>query len=202
MSEEETTLQRATIEQAKAAWEAHPDPSLRGVCAALKASGFFCSLATMQRWHKSEWVLKGKARNIAKKSPAAQTAVADGVKKRDDEAAAAEKACQNRITKLVAELEKLTEGGLAGKTTRKAMIARCVLAEEVIRMAPLIAVSGADKVAKLIEVLGNQVVAVAPSAPAHGNGDDAKVINGREIKPKSESAIAIEAFLKREGVAA
>ena len=54
MSQAETA--RATMNDARRAWEAHPNPTLRTVVKALAAQGLSCSVATLGRWHKAAWI--------------------------------------------------------------------------------------------------------------------------------------------------
>ena len=51
-----TETARATMNDARRAWEAHPKPTLRAVVQALAAQGLSCSVETLRRWHKATWI--------------------------------------------------------------------------------------------------------------------------------------------------
>lgn len=211
MSEQSKKLERATIDQAKAAWEAHPDPSLRSVAAVLREVGLDCKVANLQRWHKAGWILKGKTRNEAKTSESAQAEVAMGVKKQDDATLTRIEAIQAEEAAMKARAEELgketVDAELARQAMRTSLIAQIVLSEQIIRRAVFLVETKPEDVAKLIEKLKGPAASttiVMPTEQPAENGNGARVVNGRVIE-KSPTQLAIESFearMAREGIAA
>lgn len=203
---------RATIDQAKAAWEAHPAPSIRSVVAALEEAGLACNVATLQRWRKAGWVLKGKtvsAADAKKLQDKAAKAVADGVKEHGDKVLTRIEVItqEEALMKVRAgELDKITEDSeLARQAMRKSLIAQIVLSEQIIRRAALIAEVAPAAVPDIIEALRSPFASTTivlpiqmPAQPAAGNGDGAKVVDGRVVREPSSSQLAIEAFKQRQ----
>lgn len=197
---------RATIDQAKAAWEAHPDPSIRTVVEALDAAGLACSVATLQRWKAAGWALKSKSKNTG-----ATEAVAEGIKRQDNRVLtrqeafeAYEKALDDLCGQLLADEMKPQ---LAERAVQERHVASILLAKAVQKRAAFIVEAHSpEKVAKLLEALqrsgtiSNEIPIGAPD----GNGDGARVIEGRALPAPSASQLAIEAFnaRRRQGVAA
>lgn len=215
MSEQSIKLKRATPDQAKAAWEAHPAPSVRTVCEALREIGLSCAVATLQRWHKAGWVLKtnGRRKDHAKAAAKAQEAVAKGVDRQDDktltrlEMFAAEEATMKDRAEALGEIEQDSE--LARQAMRTSLIAQIILSEQIIRRAAFLMEVAPDRAAKLIEALkgpaASTTIVIPPeqSKQQGDNGDGAKVVDGRVIE-QSPTAMAISSFKlrRKEGVAA
>lgn len=210
MSEQSKKLPRATIDQAKAAWDAHPDPSIRGVVDAMQATGLICAIATLQRWHTAKWKLKKKTHHVAV-AEQAKAAVSEGVKRQDDAvlvriaAMAAEEAALRARVEELGKIEQDSE--LARLTIRASMIAQIVLAEQVTRRAADLVERAPGKVGIIIEALkgpASSTTILMPSAqtPQTG-GDGARVVEGRVIE-ESATQLAITAFRSRQkhGVAA
>ncbi len=194
---------RATIDQAKAAWDAHPEPTIRSVVDALKAAGLECSVATLQRWKASGWALKTKSKNTG-----ATEAVAEGVARQDNKVLtrqekfeAFEKSLDTLCGELLAEEMKPE---LAERAVRERHVAAILLAKAVQnRAAFIVEVHSPEKVAKLLEALQhsgtikNEIPVAPPDEPAR-NGDNARVIDGRVLPAPSATALAIEAFKHRQ----
>lgn len=205
MSEQQK--KRATIDQAKAAWEAHPDPSIRTVCEVLGRNGLVCSIATIQRWHKTGWVLKGKTRLAAKISQEATAAVKASVERQDDKTLTRLDIIQAEEAEMKAravELEKVeNDSELARKAMRKSLIAQIVLAEQIIRRAVFLVECAPKDASKILEALkgpaASTTIVIPPREVQQGqNGDGARVVNGHAIHEESPSQLAIAAFKQRQ----
>lgn len=207
MSEQSKERPRATIAQAKAAWEAHPDPSIRTVVAALKEAGLVCSISTLQRWHKAEWALRRDVEaNKRTTAEEASAKVGENVKKIEEKALSriemfeAEEAA---MKKLAADLDVIeSDSELSRKAMRKSLIAQIVLSEQIIRRAALLVELAPGKVASIMEALkgpaaSTTIVIPQDNAPQGHNGDGARVIDGRVIED-SPVASAITAFKQRQ----
>lgn len=201
---------RATIDQAKAAWEAHPKPTIRSVIAALDEAGLTCNLATLQRWRKAGWVRKGVTAADAKKlQDKASKAVAEGVGRHDkDVLTRIEVITQEEAAMKVraGDLDKITDDSeLARQAMRKSLIAQIILSEQIIRRAALIAEVTPDTVPDIIEALRSPFASTTivlpiqmPAQPGQPNGDGAKIVDGRIIKEPSTTQVAIESFKQRQ----
>jgi len=189
---------RATIDQAKAAWEAHPAPTIRDVVKALDGAGLSCSVATLQRWKAAGWVIKGKT-----PKQDGTEAVAEGVKRQDNRVLTRQEkfeAYEGELDKLCNELLKdEMKPELAERAVQERHVASILLAKAVQKRAAFIVeVHSPEKVAKLLEALqragtiSNEIPIAAADA-----GDGAKVIEGRVLPGPSSTQLAIEAFQAR-----
>lgn len=219
----------ATMADAKAAWDAHPNPSLRGVVKAMKEAGLSITISTLQRWCKAGFAAKVKAppkpsRRVTPKQrkPAAVAAsakeaavdVANATKEMEGKALTRleviereEQAMADERVKLLDDKINLSQ--LAETAKRECLIASIVLARQITRRAPVLVEVCPDIAAKALDVLveaTRTTTIVIPDPPANepsGNGDGARVVDGTVIA-KSETAIALESFKnrRRAGVAA
>lgn len=189
---------KATLAQAQAAWNAHPNPSIRNVAKALQDAGLTCSIASVQRWHAAGWtdrrrgprspeVMEERARKQrrAKASTVAHDAV-DAVMN----------LVQGDMVRVEA-LDRQDDAELVRQATRKELIARIIFSEELAKRAAFLVETSPAKVATIIEALkgaaANTTIVVPP---ADSPGDDAKVVNGRSVE-KSATQLAIERFQDR-----
>jgi len=194
---------RATIDQAKAAWESHPAPTVRDVVKALEAAGYACSVATLQRWKAGGWALKTKSKNTD-----ATEAVAEGVARQDNKVLTRQEkfeAFEKSLDDLCVDLLKdEVKPELAEKAVQERHVAAILLAKAVQKRAAFIVeVHSPEKVAKLLEALQHSgtiktEIPVAPPGELARNGDDAKVIDGRVLPAPSATTLAIEAFKNRQ----
>lgn len=215
---------KATMAEAKAAWDAHPNPSLRGVVKAMEESGFTITISKLQRWCKAGFAAKAKKpRRTPNQRIPDPAAVAASAKEASVDVAKATKEMEGKaLTRLeVIEREeqamaderarllddKINLSQLAETAKRECLIASIVLARQITRRAPVLVEICPDIAAKALDVLveaTRTTTIVIPDAPeAPGNGDGARVVDGTVIA-KSETAIALENFKnrRRAGVAA
>lgn len=204
----EQSKPKATLDQAKAAWEAHPTPSIRKVMDALEASGLSITLSTMQRWKKSDWAMKGRTKRTRSKkvTQEAQAAVAEGIERQDARVLTHLERLEREETLTKARADELgkidQDSELARQAMRTSLIAQIVLAEQITRRAAFLAEVAPDRVAKLLDALKGPAASttiVLPSAQTPAmNGDDAKLVDGRVVQAPSETQLAIESFFERE----
>lgn len=208
MSEQRKKLPRATLAQAKAAWEAHPAPSIRKVMDSLELAGLSCSLATMQRWRKAKFELKKRASRQTT-AEQARAKVNKGIEQIEEKAL-------TRIEQLEAEESEMrnlrdtlltnSDSELARIAMRESLVAQILLSRQIQRRAVVIVELAPEKAPKMIEALKGPAASttiVLPPGETSGQGDDAKVVQGRVIE-ESPTQLAIAAFKARQkqGVAA
>jgi hypothetical protein len=193
---------RATIEEAKAAWDAYPptNRSIRVVIKELEKQNLTCNVATLQRWRQTGFTLKKQPKI---KDPEAVHAAAQrvmekiaGKHKADDELARTMRADQQSILAAYPNDAELARLAAREKLATQIVLARCISEN-----AGAIALERPGVAIGLFEVLNTPIAPVVVAAQPGGNGDDARVVEGTVIN-KSESALAIERFLAKEGVAA
>jgi hypothetical protein len=211
---------KATIADAKAAWEAFPegpDKSIRNVIDAMRKAGIECPVANMQRWKKKGWVIKErptKGRHRKAKIEDASAAVSDGVKQHETKAqtrleviAAEEAAMKTRRAELMAD--SVQPSRLQEIANREILTAQILLAEQISRRAAVLVEVAPEIAAKMLAVLTeatrSTTIVIPPEQPASpANGDGAKVVDGRVLREPSPTQTAIELFKarQRQGVAA
>lgn len=206
---------KATMAEAKAAWDAHPCPSLRNVVKALEESGLTITIATLQRWKKVDFApgeaWRRKATEIKATPNAAKKAsavVAKATQEIEGKGLTRLEVIEREEAEMAKEREKLLEetnlSKLAETAKRECLIASIVLARQITRRAPVLVEVMPDIAAKALNVLieatrSTTIVLDDPNeAAAEGpaNGDGAKVVEGRVIE-ESATAIAINAFKAR-----
>lgn len=204
-------LRRATMAEAKAAWEAYPDTeakprSIRKVIAAMRKHGIDLSVSTFQRWKDADWTAIRMERAQKLTRQIVEKTAEHDAKVAEPDAVATETAI---ILAMAEELEKIqADSEIQRKLTRKSMIAQIILSELLIRRGVVLMTVAPEIAVKAIEVLkgpsASTTIVMPPNEqPQPGNGDGAKVVEGRLLE-KSSTQIAIEAFQarRREGVAA
>jgi hypothetical protein len=226
---EKKKLPRATMAQAKAAWEAYPDSesdprSFRKVIKVLEGQGLGCAISTLQRWKDSGWVIGNMQRankdEIAKRKGerAAQLSGKVSEKTAEHEAkastrleviAAEELAMKAERERLIAET--VLDSDLARFAMRESLIAQIILARQIIRRAAVLVEVAPEIAAKVFEVLkgpaASTTIVIPPNEQRSGeDGDGAKVVEGRLVREPSPTQLAIESFRQRrrekQGVAA
>lgn len=223
MSEQIKT--RATMAQAQAAWEAHPQPTLRNVMRAMDDAGLTINLATLQRWKKASFVPKEDSRSrgnlnaprapmprerkpkvklTAEQSAAASVEVAKATKAAESKTLTRLEVIEQEEVAMAAERETLLKEPnltkLSDTAKRECLIASIALARQITRRAAVLVEICPEIAAKALDVLmeaTRSTTIVLPDAPDQSgqNGDGAKVVEGRAIE--SASAVALEQFRAR-----
>jgi len=216
---------KPTREQVRAVWDAHPKPSTRKVRNLLVARGFDISFRTIARWVKNEWredaapgakplAEKGEVRAVNKAITAALKAVPKETVKEADMIAEAggiegavtggklQDADYARIEARIKALEPESKDRLLEIQERARLVMNIVLTEEATRRAHVMVLIPKDTGSFIKEVneaaTSGGPVAVKVEAPNAGNGDDARVIEGKVNPP---SALSLKLRMLREAVA-
>jgi flagellar hook-basal body complex protein FliE len=201
MSEPSKKLPRATIAQAKAAWEAVPSPSLRTVSRAMREAGMECPTATLRRWKNAKWVLQKQKRGRKTTAEQARAKVKHAVEDVEEKALASSQNLEIAETEREAELNKVVlTSELSEMALRKSLIAQIILAEQVARYAAPIVALSPGKIGGIMDSLKGPAASttiVLPPQESSQNGDGAKVVNGRMIE-ESPTQLAITAFKQRQ----
>jgi hypothetical protein len=182
--------------------------TLRAVIAALEEQGLSCTISTMQRWAKDDFAPRKRKSAIQytvkeneKVQATAHKAVKEGIEREEAMQATRREQIQGieaQMEVLAESLKEVEEGELCRMNMRERMITQIVLAKLVRHRAPSIVHDSPEKLAKLFEALN--LPPAAPTTivlPKPDRPDDAKVVNGRVLPEKSETALAIEAFQAR-----
>lgn len=195
---------KATMAEARAYWDAYPKEgrSIRSVVKAMAAKNLICSIANLQRWVKADWVLRS---HIKKREESLHEATVKVV----EQIAVHQERTSKLIAELRGEMQKVLndhpdDADLSRLAAREKMATQVVLARCIADNAATLVAERPGIAIGLFEVLN---VPIAPMGTAvstgAGNGNDAKVIDGRVIE-ESPTTLAIRAFKQRErqGVAA
>lgn len=189
---------KPTVAEAKAAWEAHPKPSLNNVIEALHAAGFTgMSKSTLQRWHDKGWPEQQAEAHVGAKNArkeAEKAAAAEVVKEVTEKTLAEIKAeaVKNAAEEaaFIKELEGKAMSEIAELATKESLIAQIVLARRIqthanmlVGMAPKAAAQMVlalkEKSSNVTLVMPNDVP-VAPESP--------RVVGGRVIEHMASDA--------------
>lgn len=199
---------RATIAEAKAAWDACPeqDRSVRVVIKAMAEKNLVCAIATLQRWVKSNWTVNVRMRKT--KDP---EKIYEATVKVVEQIAGYQEQTSKLIAELRSEMQKVLadhpdDAQLARLAAREKMATQVVLARCIADNAATIVAERPGVAIGLFEILNVPITpmgTVVPLGNGDGNGNDARIIEGRVIE-ESPTTTAIRAFKQRErqGVAA
>jgi hypothetical protein len=214
------TSRKATMVEAKQAWDDFPENerSIRKVVAAMKQNGLSCHPSTLQRWKDADWLtghMQRRSRNEQTKRAKSETKKADKASAKVSETLAAQEGKLTRLEIIEAEeaemkleREKLLsdsvlDSDLARIAMRESLIAQIVIARQITRRASVLLETQPEIAAKLIDALkapaASTTIVIPPAdrPEPNGNGDDARVVNGRVLPEKSASQLAIESFKNR-----
>ncbi len=196
---------KPTVAQAKAAWEAHPKPSLNNVTAALHAAGFTGMVkSTLQRWQKGGWV--GQHKPGPRPEPPASAEDVAATKEATQKVTEDETATETKgVADADAERTKLAETALsvlAEMAARESLVAQIMMARQIQNRAEQLIKFTPKDAAKLIEALkkepASNVTVVMPSKPAE-NGE-MRTVGGNVIehdggeRPLNQFEIALQHF--------
>jgi nucleotide-binding universal stress UspA family protein len=206
---------KPTVAEAKAAWEAHPKPSLNNVIDALHDAGFTgMSKSTLQRWHDKGWVepqieaTRGakNARKEAEKAEAAKiveevTEKTLAEMKKEAEAKGAEEVA------FIKSLEGKAMSEIAELATKESLIAQIVLARRIQTHANMLVGMAPKAAAQMVLALkekSSNVTLVMPNDVPMAPEDGPRLVNGRVIEhmasdaPPSPLQAAIREFKSKE----
>jgi hypothetical protein len=205
---------KPTVAEARAAWEAHPKPSLNNVLEALHDAGFTgISKSTLQRWQGSGWTEPSResttgaksARRQAEKKEAAKI-VEEVTQDLTDKMMAEAKARQAQEDALLTELKDKAMSEIAELATKESLIAQIMLARRIQQHANLLVGTTPKAAANLVLALkekSSNVTLVMPSdVPVAPEGP--RVVNGRVIEHMAAEAaptplqMAIREFKSKE----
>jgi len=162
-----TETARATMTDARRAWEAHPKPTLRAVVQALAAQGLSCSVETLRRWRAAAWIDR-------QLTPApVDSSEYDELNRKD--------------------LRHLGQEAVRQSLIAQILLARHIArhAESIVTGAP----DKAAKIVEALKGPWASATIIIP--PNDSRADDAKAVDGRVLPEKSTTALAIEAFKAR-----
>lgn len=205
---------KASIAECKKAWEEFPvkfpdrKHSGQNVVKQMQSEGFAIAQSTFARWRSNGWHpdkpnAKTSSENLSKDTPKHEQKLT-----RLDVIEMEEALMKAEREKLLAEVTLDSE--LARQALRESLVAQIVLARQIVRRASVLVEIAPEVAAKLLlalkEPLASTTIIIPPNeapASAPGNGDGAKVVDGKVIE-KSVTQMAIERFKQRqtEGVAA
>lgn len=191
-------MRKATLAETRAYWDAYPKEgrSIRSVVKAMAENGLICSIANLQRWVKADWVLRS---HIKKREESLHEATVKVV----EQIAVHQQRTSEMIAELRGEMQKVLadhpdDADLSRLAAREKMATQVVLARCIADNAATLVAERPGIAIGLFEVLN---VPIAPMGTAvatgAGNGNDAKVIDGRVIE-ESPTTLAIRAFKQRE----
>lgn len=205
---------KATMAEARAAWDAYPKQhrSIRTVVKAMAKKDLICAIATLQRWVKADWVVRPHIKKTESLYEATVNVVEQIAAHNVVEQISAH---QDQTSKLIAELrsemqkvlaDHPDDAQLARLAAREKMATQVVLARCIANNAATIVAERPGVAIGLFEILNVPITpmgTVVPLGNGDGNGNDARIIEGRVIE-ESPTTAAIRAFKQRErqGVAA
>src|SRR6516162_9429031 len=162
-----TETARATMTDARRAWEAHPKPTLRAVVQVLAAQGLSCSVETLRRWRAAGWINQQLIPALPDSSEY------DELNRQD--------------------LRHLSQEAVRQSLIAQILLARHVAkhAESIVTEVP----DKAAKIVEALKGPWASATIIIP--PNDSRADDAKVVDGRVLPEKSVTQIAIEAFKAR-----
>lgn len=206
---------KPTVAEARAAWEAVPNPSLNKVIDALHDTGFTgMSKSTLQRWQNAGWPelqdeqVKRGAKSARKE--AEKVAAAELVKEVTEKTLAEIKAEQTKNADeeaaFIKELEGKAMTEIAELATKESLIAQIVLARRIQTHANLIVgmapKAAANLMTSLKEKSSNVTLLMPDDVPVAPEGP--RVVNGRVIEHAANDAmptplqLAIREFKSKE----
>ena len=162
-----TETARATMNDARRAWEAHPKPTLRAVVQALAAQGLSCSVETLRRWRRAGWIDQQLKPALPDRSEY------DELNQQD--------------------LSYLGREAVRQSLIAQVQLARHIAkhADSIVMGAP----DKAAKILEALKGPWASATIIIP--PNDSRADDAKVVDGRVLHEKSATEIAIEEFQAR-----
>ncbi len=200
-----------TKEQVRTVWDAHPKPSARKVADLLVGRGFSIGWRTVARWKKQEWreeaapgtvplAEQGKVRGVNKALKVELAKIPTETVKEADKMAAdggmeaamtggkLQDADYARIEKLINELAPKSKEELLAEQDKARVIMNIVMMKEATRRAHVMVLIPKDTGSFVADTNDAANSVSGPTAkienPGHqGNGDDAKVIEGKVNQP-------------------